>query len=135
MSHVTAKFASALLIGVAAAAVSTALPSRVAQRRRQLPDRTEGETPQGKHWYYRIERGTGRHCWYLRGEDEKSARADDDRQAAPDQARAPTAGTAAARSLRRRPCRNRAEGHPTGQHQCRSGAFGLAGPTSGQRAG
>ena len=25
-----------------------------------------GQTPEGSHWYYRIERGTKRHCWYLR---------------------------------------------------------------------
>jgi hypothetical protein len=24
-----------------------------------------GTSPQGSHWYYRIERSTGRHCWYL----------------------------------------------------------------------
>lgn len=33
------------------------------------------KTPEGKHWYYRLERGTKRQCWYLRGEDDKSARA------------------------------------------------------------
>ena len=29
------------------------------------------QTPEGSHWYYRIERGTKRHCWYLREEGEK----------------------------------------------------------------
>src|SRR5262245_11800658 len=27
--------------------------------------------PQGNHWYYRIDRTTQRHCWYLRPESEK----------------------------------------------------------------
>ncbi|MBY0381735.1 MAG: hypothetical protein K2W78_07465 [Xanthobacteraceae bacterium] len=25
----------------------------------------KGTTPQGSHWYYRLEKGTGRKCWYL----------------------------------------------------------------------
>src|ERR1700712_3905390 len=33
------------------------------------------KTPEGKHWYYRLERGTKRQCWYLRAEDDKAARA------------------------------------------------------------
>jgi len=54
-----------------------------------------GPTSQGKHWYYRIERGTGRHCWYLRGEDEPA------RATAPD----PTA-IAKASSRNAEPSRN-----------------------------
>lgn len=33
------------------------------------------KTPAGSHWYYRLERGTKRQCWYLRDENDKSARA------------------------------------------------------------
>lgn len=33
------------------------------------------KTPEGSHWYYRLERGTKRQCWYLRDENAKSARA------------------------------------------------------------
>jgi hypothetical protein len=29
--------------------------------------------PQGQHWYYRVERGTKRQCWYLREEGAKTA--------------------------------------------------------------
>src|SRR5215510_457279 len=25
----------------------------------------KGTAPAGSHWYYRVERSTGRHCWYL----------------------------------------------------------------------
>ena len=25
----------------------------------------KGQTPQGSHWYYRIDHATKRHCWYL----------------------------------------------------------------------
>ena len=33
------------------------------------------KTPAGRHWYYRLDRGTKRQCWYLRDENDKSARA------------------------------------------------------------
>ena len=95
MSHVTAKVASTLLIGVAAATVSTALPSRIVHAADSCLTEPKADT-QGKHWYYHIERGTGRHCWYQRGQDEKSAR-DDDKQAASD--KAPAANAAAAHSF------------------------------------
>src|SRR5262245_18112203 len=75
MSNVPARFASALFLGVVAGAGSSALPLNTAYAADCLTE-PKGETPQGKHWYYRSERGTGRQCWYLRGEDEKSARAD-----------------------------------------------------------
>jgi hypothetical protein len=39
----------------------------------------KAETPAASHWYYRIERGTKRHCWYLRAEGETPSQA-----AAPD---------------------------------------------------
>jgi hypothetical protein len=79
MSHVTAKVASRFLIGVAAAAVSMALPSPAARAADGCLTEPGGDNPQGRHWYYRIERGTGRHCWYLRAQDDKSARADEDK--------------------------------------------------------
>jgi hypothetical protein len=75
MSGVPAKFASALFVGIVAGAAWTALPQQAAQAADCLTE-PKNETPQGQHWYFRIERGTGRHCWYTRGEDEKSARVD-----------------------------------------------------------
>ena len=75
MSGVPAKFASALFVGIVAGAAWTALPQHAAQAADCLTE-PKNETPQGQHWYFRIERGTGRHCWYVRGEDEKSARVD-----------------------------------------------------------
>jgi hypothetical protein len=99
MSHVTTKVASTLLIGVAAAAVSTVLPSRAVNAADSCQTEPGADKGQGKHWYYHIERGTGRHCWYLRGEDDKSARADDDKEAASDKAPPGDVDAAAARSF------------------------------------
>jgi hypothetical protein len=98
MSHVTAKVASTLLIGVAAATVSTALPSRIVNAADSCLTEPKGDV-QGKHWYYHIERGTGRHCWYVRGQDDTSARDDDDKQAASDQAPPAKVDPAAARTF------------------------------------
>jgi hypothetical protein len=31
----------------------------------------KGTAPQGSHWYYRVDRPTGRHCWYLGSQGQK----------------------------------------------------------------
>src|SRR5262245_39347049 len=31
----------------------------------------KGTAPAGSHWYYRVERSTGRHCWYLGAQGQK----------------------------------------------------------------
>jgi len=74
MSNVQAKLASALLLSVAASVGLMAGPSSAARAADSCITEPKADAPQGKHWYYRIERGTARHCWYLRGEDEASAR-------------------------------------------------------------
>jgi hypothetical protein len=60
------KFVSAILAGILAG-TTLARPSHAET---PAPDdcllSPKGETPQGSHWYYRIEHGTERHCWYLR---------------------------------------------------------------------
>src|SRR5215470_2218974 len=74
MSNLSAKLASALLLGAVAGAASTALPPSTAHAADNCLLEPKTDTPaQGKHWHYRTERGTGRKCWYLRAEDEKSA--------------------------------------------------------------
>jgi hypothetical protein len=96
MSNKNAKLASAMFVlAVAAVTLSTAF-DRAARAADGCLTEPNGETPQGKHWYYRIERNTGRHCWYLRGEDDKP------RVVVPDLAAAPAPSdteTAAARAI------------------------------------
>jgi hypothetical protein len=97
MSKVQTKLALAVLIGSASFFVMVA-PDGAARADCITEPRTE--TPQGKHWYYHIERGTGRHCWYVRGEDEASPRAPTTEAAAASKpAPQTTAGSAPARSL------------------------------------
>jgi hypothetical protein len=66
MPERTVKFLSAILTGIVAS-TALAIPSHAETA---APDdcllSPKGETPQGSHWYYRIERGSKRHCWYLR---------------------------------------------------------------------
>jgi hypothetical protein len=82
MSSLPAKFASAqvfgvLVFGVVATAASTALAQSASRAADNcLLEPGTDTLPQGKHWYYRIERGTGRKCWYTRDADDTSARAE-----------------------------------------------------------
>jgi len=99
MSNIEARLASALLLSVVASAELIAGHS-AARAADSCITEPRTETPQGKHWYFRLERGTGRHCWYLRGEDEASARAPSTEPVAA--AKPPalaTSGNAPARSL------------------------------------
>src|SRR5579871_5689373 len=82
MSSVPAKFASVLFLGVAAGAVWTMLPQRAVLAADNCVTVPTDQTPQGQHWYYHIERGTGRHCWYLRGGEDKSARTETETESA-----------------------------------------------------
>jgi hypothetical protein len=78
MSNVPAKIASALFVtaAVGLGAAAMGLPNYTAKAADDCLTEPRDATPQGQHWYYRSERGTGRKCWYLRGEGEPSARAD-----------------------------------------------------------
>jgi hypothetical protein len=76
MPNLPAKLASAFFLSAMATAASTALPQSTARAADcQLEPGTDA-AQQGKHWYYRTERSTGRKCWYVRDADDKSARAE-----------------------------------------------------------
>lgn len=70
MSRVQTKLASAIFVGATATLLSSTVFVGAARAADDCLLEPNGPTPQGKHWYYRLERGTGRHCWYFRGEDE-----------------------------------------------------------------
>lgn len=80
MSNRSAKLFAALFASILAGASFTLVTDVRAQAAADsCLAAPKDKTPEGKHWYYRLDRGTKRQCWYLRGEDDKSARA-----AAPD---------------------------------------------------
>ncbi|WP_407181170.1 hypothetical protein [Bradyrhizobium sp. STM 3562] len=69
MANRAAKFASAVVAGILAGP-----PITMAQPAASSADcltQPGPSAPQGQHWYYRLERGTKRHCWYLREEAAK----------------------------------------------------------------
>jgi hypothetical protein len=78
----TAKIASSIVAGILAG-VPLAAPRTAANAAECLTEPGKGGTP-SQHWHYHIERGTKRHCWYLRGEGEtvsQSESSDDSAQA------------------------------------------------------
>ena len=70
----TGKFISAVITGLCAgiplAASQGAAPAPAADECLLAP---KAETPEGSHWYYRIEHPSNRHCWYLREEGDAHA--------------------------------------------------------------
>ena len=78
MANRIAKFASAIFASLLAGAPITIITSSTSSFTHAASDcQTEpgSETRQGQHWYYRIEHGTKRHCWYLREEGERAEQA------------------------------------------------------------
>ena len=76
MPNRSANFAAALFAGILAGANITAVTELRAQAAADTClTAPKGTTPAGSHWYYRLERGTKRQCWYLKDENDKSARA------------------------------------------------------------
>jgi hypothetical protein len=76
MSSRTAEFTSAILIGVLvgvfAGAYLIVMPYGTADDCLSQP---RGEAAAGERWFYRVDRSTKRHCWYLKGRGEQVARA------------------------------------------------------------
>jgi len=100
MSNVPAKFASAVVLSVVVSAAAVVLPSHGAKAADGCQTEPGDGAPQGKHWHYRTERSTGRRCWYLRGEEDKSAaRADAQDSAPPEKPVARTQAAATSRSI------------------------------------
>jgi hypothetical protein len=73
MSSRTAKFVSAMFASLLASAPLTTTVSlgAVPPAADECLSGPKGQTPQGGHWYYRVDRSTKRHCWYLSEEREK----------------------------------------------------------------
>lgn len=100
MAYRKGKFVSAVVTGMLAG-VSLAILAPAPVQAECLTEAGPGAA-QGQHWYYRIERGSGRHCWYLREQGEKAAHATSpESSATPGAPKAPTRSdeAASARSL------------------------------------
>ena len=68
MSNRTAKFVSAIFASFLASAPFSTVSRGAADVADDCLSGPKGQTPQGSHWYYRIDHATKRHCWYLADE-------------------------------------------------------------------
>src|SRR5467141_4969119 len=75
MPNRTAKFASAIFASLLAGVPITTISHSAAGADDECLSSPKDQTPQGGHWYYRIDRVTKRHCWYLKVDDEKPSQA------------------------------------------------------------
>jgi hypothetical protein len=73
MTNLAVKFLSAVSVGIVASAPIAMIPLSASGAVEECLTTPKDETPAGKHWYYRSERGTKRQCWYLRDEGETSS--------------------------------------------------------------
>jgi hypothetical protein len=73
MPNQAAKFVSAIFASLLAGAAFATISHGTADAAEDCLAGPKGQTPEGSHWYYRIDRATKRHCWYLRDEGEKLA--------------------------------------------------------------
>jgi hypothetical protein len=72
MSNRTAKFVSAILASFLAGTPITTVSFNAARAADDcLTSPKKDQAREGGHWYYRIDRATKRHCWYLGEEREK----------------------------------------------------------------
>jgi hypothetical protein len=75
MSSRTAKFASAIFASLIVGAPLTTISDSAAGADDECLSSPKDQTSQGGHWYYRIDRVTKRHCWYLKEDAEKPSQA------------------------------------------------------------
>jgi hypothetical protein len=71
MPNRTANFASAIFVSFLAGVPLAIISQGAARAADDCLFAPKDETPEGSHWYYRIDHATKRHCWYLRTEGER----------------------------------------------------------------
>src|SRR5690348_6211624 len=70
MASRTARFISTIFASIIAGAPLATISSGEAEDCLSAPS---GVSPQGQHWFYRLEKDTKRKCWYLRAAGDKVA--------------------------------------------------------------
>jgi len=73
MPNRTAKFVSAVFASLVAGAPLATISRGATPAADDCLSAPKEQTPQGGHWYYRIEHPSNRHCWYLKDEHDKLA--------------------------------------------------------------
>ena len=75
MQNRTAKFVSAIFASLLAGIPLTTVSHGAVPAADDCLSKPKGLAPEGSHWYYRIDRASKRHCWYLGDQREKLSRA------------------------------------------------------------
>ena len=75
MANRAVKLLSAILASIVLCVSAVTIPLGTTDAAEECLTTPKNETPSGQHWYYRTERGTKRHCWFLQEEIEPSSRA------------------------------------------------------------
>jgi hypothetical protein len=73
MKSRAAKFVVALIAAILSSANGFAAPDNDEKRADTCLTSPREYAPPGTRWRYRVERGTGRHCWFLKDDAEKTA--------------------------------------------------------------
>src|SRR2546429_2664368 len=73
MKSRAAKFVVAPIASIVSSANLVAAPDDTEQPAETCLTSPRDYTPPGTRWRYRIERSTGRHCWFLKDDAEKAA--------------------------------------------------------------
>lgn len=94
-----AKFVFAIFASVLAGASLTVVSLNAVRAADDCLLSPKAETPEGGHWYYRIERGTKRHCWYLRTDGEALSQGAAPNASAPAKPAAPVAAAPMQRAV------------------------------------
>src|SRR5258708_961335 len=63
----------AMPVVLAASVVAISLSATTGDAADECLSGPKGTAPTGSHWYYRVDRSTGRHCWYLGAEGQTDA--------------------------------------------------------------
>jgi hypothetical protein len=99
MPNRTAKFVSIVFASLVAGAALTTMSHGQTPTADDCLAGPKDHTPQGAHWYYRIEHPSNRHCWYLKGDQDKVAQTAPPNASAPAKPMAQPAETAMPRSV------------------------------------
>ena len=75
MRYRATKFVSAISAGVVVSVPFATIPVRTVEAAEECLTKPREMTPAGQHWYYLIDRGSKRHCWYLHQETGTSSHA------------------------------------------------------------
>jgi hypothetical protein len=75
MRYRATKFVSAVSAGVVVSVPFATIPMRTVEAAEECLTKPKEVTPPGQHWYYLIDRGSKRRCWYLHQETGTSSHA------------------------------------------------------------